>query len=85
MKRNFTAKIANLTLNTVLISMLILKSQELLMKLVTNGAVEYEVVDMEEVRGSKPCIAVSFCMKSGYCGEKNFFPLKTANLHRYRR
>ena len=37
-------------------------------------AVEKEVVAMQEVRGSNPCTLLSFCKKSGDCGEKNFTP-----------
>ena len=55
-------------------------SQEISLNLVTEGAVELEIVHMQEVRGSNPSTSVSFCKKSCECGENKNFTAKIPNL-----
>ena len=65
--------------------MLILNSQEISLKKVTDGALEKEVVDMQEVRGSNPCTSVFSVRNPVNAVKKKFSPLKTAKIHRIQR
>ena len=61
---------------TALFSTLILYSQEILLKYVTDGAVDYEVGDTHEVEVRTLVRQFLFCKNSGECGEKKFFTAK---------
>ena len=52
----------------------------------TAGAVELEVVDAQEMRGSNPVRQFFFGKKSGECGEnKNFTAKNLTKIHRFHR
>ena len=65
MKKNFSPQILQ-------ISTLILYSQEISLKYVADGAVDYEVCDTHEVEVRNLVRLFIFCKNSSECGEKIF-------------
>ena len=89
-KRNFSPlKSQILQTFTALISTLFLYSQEISLKYLTNGAVDYEVGDTHEVEVRTLVRQFLFCKNSGECGEKKFFTAKfnaiLTKIHRFQR
>ena len=63
-EKNSPLKLQILQIFIAQISTLILNSQEISLRLVTNGPVEKEIVNMQELRGSKHCTEVSLNAKN---------------------
>ena len=76
LKQNSPLKLKIIQLFSATILTFFLNSQEKSLKYVTDGAVEKEVVNTQELRSSNPCTAVYFFKKSGECGGKTFFIAK---------
>ena len=89
-KKNFSPlKSQILQKFTALISTLILYSQEISLKYVTDGAVDYEVGHTHEEEVRTLVREFLFCKNSGECGEKKFFTAKfnaiLTKIHRFQR
>ena len=90
MKKNFSPLKSQIVQKfPALISTLILYSQEISLKWVTDGAMDYEVGHTHEVEVRTLVRQFLFCKNSGECVEKKFFTAKfnaiLTKIHRFQR